>query len=106
MSRPSGERTVVRVAGEVDVYTAPTLREELYTLIDGGDTSLVVDLTDVSFMDSTGLGVLVGALKRIRTLGGALHLVIDQEKVLKVFRITALDQVFPIHATVDAALGG
>ena len=103
-SRPSGDRTVVHVAGEIDVYTAPTLREELAGLVDDGKTDIVVDLTDVSFMDSTGLGVLVGALKRVRTTGGDLKLVIDQEKVLKVFRITALTQVFEIHPTLDEAL--
>jgi anti-sigma B factor antagonist len=103
-SRPSGERTVVHVTGEIDVYTAPILREELATLIDAHHTDLVVDLSDVSFMDSTGLGVLVGALKKIKTVGGDLRLVIDQEKVLKVFRITALTQVFPIYSTVDEAL--
>jgi anti-sigma B factor antagonist len=104
-SRPSGERTVVRVAGEIDVYTAPVLREELTRLSDAGHNDLVVDLTEVPFMDSTGLGVLVGALKRVKTHGGELSLVIDQEKVLKVFRITALTQVFPIFETVDEALG-
>lgn len=103
-SRPSGERTVVRVAGEIDVYTAPVLREELARLADAGHNDLVVDLTGVPFMDSTGLGVLVGALKRVKTHGGELSLVIDQEKVLKVFRITALTQVFPIFETVDEAL--
>lgn len=103
-SRPSGDRTVVHVAGEIDVYTAPALREELAGLVDAGKTDLVVDLTDVSFMDSTGLGVLVGALKRVRTTGGELRLVITQEKVLKVFRITALTQVFDIHPTLDEAL--
>jgi len=103
-SRPSGERSVVHVSGEVDVYTAPMLREELAALIDAEHANLVVDLAEVSFMDSTGLGVLVGALKKIKTLGGELRLVIDQEKVLKVFRITALTQVFPIYATLDEAL--
>lgn len=103
-SRPSGERTVVHVTGEIDVYTAPTLREELAKLVDGGHNDLVVDLTGVPFMDSTGLGVLVGALKKVKTHGGDLALVIDQEKVLKVFRITALTQVFPIFETVDEAL--
>lgn len=103
-SRQSGDRTVVHVAGEIDVYTAPTLREELAGLVDDGTTDIVVDLTEVSFMDSTGLGVLVGALKRVRTTGGDLRLVIDQEKVLKVFRITALTQVFEIHPTLDEAL--
>ncbi len=103
-SRRSGDRTVVHVAGEIDVYTAPALREELAVQQEAGPADLVVDLTDVPFMDSTGLGVLVGALKRARTTGGDLRLVIDQEKVLKVFRITALTQVFDIHASLDEAL--
>ncbi len=105
-SRPSGGRTVVQVAGEIDVYTAPTLREELAGLIDAEHADVVIDLSAVSFMDSTGLGVLVGALKKVKTLGGDLRLVIDQEKVLKVFRITALTQVFPIFPTLDEALAG
>lgn len=103
-SRENGDRTVVEVTGEIDVYTAPALREELSRLVDGEHTNLVVDLTQVSFMDSTGLGVLVGALKKVRTLGGDLQLVITQEKILKVFRITALTQVFTIHSTLDEAL--
>jgi len=100
-SRTSGTRTVVQVTGEIDVYTAPLLREELASLIDAGNLELVVDLTGVGFMDSTGLGVLVGALKKVRTAGGDLQLVISSEKVLKVFRITALTQVFTIHETLD-----
>lgn len=103
-SRVDGDRTVVDVTGEIDVYTAPALREELTGLIDREHTDLIVDLTAVKFMDSTGLGVLVGALKKVRTLGGDLRLVIDQEKILKVFRITALTQVFTIHTTIDEAL--
>ncbi len=103
-SRESGDRTVVEVRGEIDVYTAPVLREELTSLVDAQRTNLVVDLTQVSFMDSTGLGVLVGGLKKVRTLGGDLSLVIDQETILKVFRITALTQVFSIHSTLEDAL--
>lgn len=103
-SRESGDRTVVEVRGEIDVYTAPVLREELTSLVDSEHTNLVVDLTQVSFMDSTGLGVLVGGLKKVRTLGGDLSLVIDQESILKVFRITALTQVFSIHSTLEDAL--
>lgn len=103
-SRANGDRTVVAVTGEIDVYTAPVLREELASLIDSQHTDLVVDLTAVRFMDSTGLGVLVGALKKVRTLGGELQLVIDQDKILKVFRITALTQVFTIHSSLDDAL--
>jgi anti-sigma B factor antagonist len=103
-SRQSGDLTVIEVKGEIDVYTAPVLREEITSLVDSEHTSIVVDLTQVSFMDSTGLGVLVGALKRVRTLGGDLSLVINEEKILKVFRITALTQVFTIHSSLDEAL--
>jgi len=104
ISRERGDRTVVEVSGEVDVYTAAILREKLVDLIDAHHTDLVVDLTGVGFLDSTGLGVLVGALKKIRGSGGRLQLVIDQDKVMKVFRITALDQVFTIHEDLEAAL--
>jgi anti-sigma B factor antagonist len=97
-------RTVVDVTGEVDVYTAPALRERLIALVESGRTDLVVDLTQVRFMDSTGLGLLVGVLKRIRGLGGQLQLVIDAERLLKVFRITSLDQVFTIRASRDEAM--
>ena len=98
-----GDVVVVQVAGEIDVYTAASLREKLADLIDADHTDVVVDLTGVTFMDSTGLGVLVGALKKVRGYGGRLQLVIDQEKVIKVSRITALTQVFTIHETLDAA---
>jgi anti-sigma B factor antagonist len=104
VSREVGDVTVVEVSGEIDVYTASVLRERLASLIDEGRTDLVVDLTPVRFMDSTGLGVLVGVLKKVRGHGGRLQLVIDSERLLKVFRITALTQVFTIHATVEAAL--
>ena len=99
-SRDVGGMTVVEVTGEIDVYTASVLRERLAALVDEGRTDLVVDLTPVGFMDSTGLGVL----KKVRGLGGRLQLVIDSERLLKVFHITALTQVFTIHETVDAAL--
>ena len=103
-SRDVGDRTVVDVAGEIDIYTASVLREQLANLVDAGRTDLVVDLTAVKFMDSTGLGVLVGVLKKVRAHDGRLQLVIDSERLLKVFRITALTQVFTIHETVSAAL--
>ncbi|HEX5331686.1 MAG TPA: STAS domain-containing protein [Cellulomonas sp.] len=103
-SKDVGDRTIVDVSGEIDVYTASVLREQLANLVEAGRTDLVVDLTAVKFMDSTGLGVLVGVLKKVRGRDGRLQLVIDSERLLKVFRITALTQVFTIHETVDAAL--
>jgi anti-sigma B factor antagonist len=103
-SRQEGSRTVVVVNGEIDVYTAPSLRERLNELVAAGHRDLVVDMQGVDFLDSTGLGVLVGGLKRVRSLDGSLQLVCGQEKILKVFRITGLTKVFPIHPTLEGAL--
>jgi anti-sigma B factor antagonist len=72
-------------------------------LVDAGSRNVVVDLARVDFLDSTGLGVLVGALKRLRAANGTFGLVCAKEPLLKIFRITALDQVFPIYPSVEAA---
>jgi anti-sigma B factor antagonist len=94
---------VVAVTGEVDVYAAPALREGLTDLLqDGG--SVIVDLTEVGFLDSTGLGALVTARTAAETRGAALLLVCTHERILKLFTITGLDGVFTIHETVEAAL--
>ena len=103
-SRQEGARTVISVSGEIDVYTAPSLRERLNELVASGHYDLVVDMEGVEFLDSTGLGVLVGGLKRVRSHDGTLRLVCAQEKILKVFRITGLTKVFPIHGTLQEAL--
>ncbi|MBN1172080.1 MAG: STAS domain-containing protein [Micromonosporaceae bacterium] len=95
--------TVLEVCGEVDVYTAPRLRERLIELFDLGSRHAVVDLNRVEFLDSTGLGVLVGALRRLRGVNGTFGLVCSHERLLKVFRITALDRVFLLYDTVEAA---
>jgi anti-sigma B factor antagonist len=103
-TRVEGDRTVVVVGGEIDVYTAPKLREHLIDLVSGGSYKLIIDMENVDFLDSTGLGVLVGGLKRVRSHEGSLNLVCTQDRILKIFRITGLTKVFPIHATVDEAL--
>jgi anti-sigma B factor antagonist len=95
---------VVAVTGDVDVATAPQLREHLYRRIDEGTRSVVVDLTAVDFIDSVALGVLIGVLKRLRAVDGTIALVAPHERLLKVFRMTALDRVFVIRPTLDAAL--
>jgi anti-sigma B factor antagonist len=104
-TRSEGDSTVVVVGGEIDVYTAPKLREQLIDLVNAGKYHLVVDMEGVEFLDSTGLGVLVGGLKRVRAHDGTLRLVCTQERILKIFRITGLTKVFPIHDTVDDAVG-
>ena len=100
-----GEYTVVAVTGELDVYTAPVLEESLGELVDEGKQHLVVDLTEVSFMDSTGLGLLIKALKWVREHDGSLRIVANTEKVLKVFRVTGLDGVLSLHETLAEATG-
>ena len=104
ITRREGVRTVVSVAGEIDVYTAPSLRERLAELDAQGISDIVVDMSAVEFLDSTGLGVLVGGLKRARLRGGSLRLVSDQEKILKILRITGLIRVFDIYPTLPGAL--
>ena len=96
---------ILAVKGEVDVYTAPRLREKLVELVTQGKHRIVVDLEGVEFLDSTGLGVLVGGLKRVRSHNGDLGLVCTQHRILKVFEITGLTKVFSIHDSVDAAVG-
>lgn len=103
-TREVAGHSVVEVRGEVDVYTSSVLRERLVELIDGGAARVVVDLDGVDFLDSSGLGVLVGALRRLRTADGELSLVCTSEKLLKIFRITALDRVFTLHGSVQAAV--
>ena len=95
---------VVDVEGEIDVYTAPRLRELLIDLVNKNNYQLVVNMEKVEFLDSTGLGVLVGGLKRVRAHDGSLDLVCTQERILKIFRITGLTKVFGIHETVDGAI--
>jgi anti-sigma B factor antagonist len=103
-TRTQGEHTILEVSGEVDVYTAPALRDRVTDLLDAGQQLLVIDLGGVEFLDSTGLGVLVAGLNRAREVGGSLALVCPQERVLKLFRITGLDEVFAVHNTVNEAL--
>ncbi len=103
-TRQENDRTVIEVGGEIDVYTAPKLRERIIELVDEGQYHLVVDLEKVEFLDSTGLGVLVGGLKRVRGHDGSLQLVCTQERLLKIFRITGLSKVFAIHGSQSDAL--
>ena len=98
---PGSDRYVITVSGEVDLASSPDLDTAIIAAIESGSSSLVIDLTDVSFMDSSGLGVIVRGLKRCREADKDLDLVITNERVLKVFGITGLDQVIPIHDSVE-----
>jgi anti-sigma B factor antagonist len=98
--------TVVTVYGEVDVATSPQLREQLIRLVSDGRVRLVLDLEGVDFLDSTGLGTVVSALKRARTHGGDVRLVCTEARITRLFEITGLDKAVPLHPTLDAAVAG
>ena len=98
--------SVLAVSGEVDVATVPRLREQLHGLVAQGSNRIIVDLDGVDFLDSTGLGVLVGALKRVRSNDGELSLVCTQPRIRKVFEVTGLTKVFSLFDSVDDAVAG
>ena len=100
----AGASCTIALDGEVDVYTSPRLRQTLTEVIDAGCVNVVVDLQNLGFIDSSGLGVLVSGLRKVKENGGTLRLVCTKDSILKIFRITGLDKVFPLFPTVEEAL--
>jgi len=99
----NGNVCAVTLDGEIDVYTAPRLKEELVSAVESGCHNVVVDMEKVGFIDSSGLGVLVSALRRARERDGVVRIVCTRDNILKIFRITGLDKVFPIFSDMDEA---
>jgi anti-sigma B factor antagonist len=95
---------VIAVTGEIDLFTAPEFKQGMSALIDAGRSRIVVDLTETTFIDSSSLGVLIGAHRRLKLRGGALLVVCDSEAITKTFKITGLDGVFTLASSVDEAL--
>ena len=104
-SEPTSGVTVVAVRGEADLHSAPELRDALATLIEDGADELVLDLSETTFVDSMMLGVLLGAMKRVRARGGHLRIVVAGQDVRRIFEITLLDRVFPLYETREEAVG-
>ena len=98
---PRETSTVVSLSGDIDIQTAPALRERLAALPES--RIVVVDLSAVEFLDSSGVGALVGAAAALRDDGGSLRLACPQPRVQKVFRISRLAEVIPIYDNVDEA---
>lgn len=100
------EDGVLRLAvrGEVDVATAPTLREHLYGAVDRGVGVVIVDLSGVTFIDSTALGVLIGAHERSIERGVQLRIILKEARIVKIFEITGLTELFSIFPTVAEAV--
>jgi anti-sigma B factor antagonist len=101
---PIGDCAVLQVIGEVDVYTAPMLREQIHELAAKGGVHLIGDLSQVDFLDSTGLGALIGGLRRLREADGSLALVIRASRLLRIFQVTGLTKAFAIHPSVADAI--
>jgi anti-sigma B factor antagonist len=95
---------VLAVKGELDLYVAGELKDRMAEATDAGTKMLVLDLSDVTFVDSMGLGVLVGGMKRLRAAGGELHLVVSAPEVQRILEITLMDRVFPLHETLADGL--
>ena len=96
--------TIITVSGDLDITAAPRLRERLIETISSENSRLLLDLTAATFIDSTVLGVLVGALKRVRSNDGELRIAAHSGAVLRPLEITGLHRVFPLYPTVSAAL--
>lgn len=104
---PAGaDCTVLRIVGEVDLCSAPQLRQRVIELLADGTRHIVADLREVDFLDSTGLGALVGSLKRLREQGGSLKLVTSAGRIPELFRLTGLFRVFALCQSVPEAITG
>ena len=95
---------ILEVHGDADLHSAPELRERIRGAIDAGANTVVVDLSTTTIIDSTSLGVLLGGMKRLREQNGQIRLVVPRPEVRRVFEITMLDRVFPLHDTQAEAL--
>jgi anti-sigma B factor antagonist len=98
-----GDLGILVAKGEVDMATAGLVRRAITDLVAKGLAHLVLDMSDVTFIDSTGLGVLVGGRKKVEQLQGSLTLVCANPRILRLFKITGLDQAMAIHETMDEA---
>jgi anti-sigma B factor antagonist len=98
------DRAVVHVGGEVDLATCPQLRDVLAELVDGGVYHLLVDLKQVSFLDSSGISALIGVLRRVRERGGSVGLIAPRPQVRRVLELTGVATLLAIYPTLDEAV--
>lgn len=101
-----GTTTVLDLAGEVDVYTAPMLKEAMTKQVDAGKRNLLINLSNVEYLDSTGLGILIGGVKRLRESQGTLKMFGASPRITRIFDITGLNAIFDVYANEQDALGG
>lgn len=97
-------RPVLYVTGEIDIYTAPLFKQAVVNLVSEGTHNIVIDLTGVTFMDSSGFGTLLGATRRLRPGGGGLHLAGANSTIQRMLRLTRLDSIMQVHESAEAAV--
>ncbi len=102
--RQGDDLGIVSLSGEVDIFTAPQFKESLLEVLDDGVRRLVVDLSEVTFIDSTALGVLIGGVRRVHAADGAMAIVVATRPVERVLSVTGLDRVFSMYPTRDEAI--
>ncbi len=95
---------VLDVVGEIDIYTTPQFKEAVGKVIDEGKRGIIINMAEVSYMDSSGFGTLLSATKRLRPLSGSLHLVGSNEAISRMLQITRLNTIFGVHRTEEEAL--
>ncbi len=95
---------IVRARGEIDIYTVPQFKQQLLEWIEKGHRRLLIDLTEVTYMDSSGFGALLGAIKRVRPEGGSISLINPNDVIRRMLKITHLDTIFPVYASEEEAL--
>jgi len=98
-----GQWEILTVTGEIDMATAPRFRQRLLAVISTGAQNVVIDLSGVDFIDSTGLGVLMGAAKRVRSSGGDIRLVMAGSRLAELIELTRLDRVLDVFDSVSSA---
>ena len=107
---PSGQSrdglVIVTLGGELDIVSAPALREQLLSLLRPGASQLVIDLSAVRYADASGLAVLVGSQRRAVLLGGGLRLAAPQPEVVRVLAVTGLNRHLDVYPTIQAAIAG
>jgi len=95
---------ILNVAGEIDVYTAPQFKEAVDGIIAAGQKHLIIEMGDVTYMDSSGFGTLLSATRRLRPQGGTINLVNCNTSIDRILRITRLNMVFATHDSLDDAI--
>jgi len=93
----TASKAKVYVFGEIDIYTAQQFKEKLYRIVDNSSSDLVIDCGSLNYIDSTGLGIFVGALKKTKLAGRSIHLENIKDNIKKLFVITGLDKLFIIN---------